>query len=230
MGLQREISKRHEVNLQRLNLDFTEKAKGNITEFKRLLEVAERRTSEQEARRAVEKRLYEEEIERVREEGNRRVEEVGKMADEINRQAKEEATRRAEERRVHNEEVERVKIEWNRREEEIFKRTEDTTKKAREAIAAALAGKEEAERRYANLMEEAEQMIGKAVEEATTRVEREWRIRQRTVIQNSGELPDSDADVEAVQDLVQIPTTGPSNRGMDVEQRVTLFPNFNRFF
>jgi hypothetical protein len=224
------MSKRHEVNLQRLNLDFAEKAKGNIREFKRLLEAAERRASEQEAQRAVEKGLYEEEIESVREEGNRRVEEVGKMANEINRQAKEEATRRAEERRVHNEEIERVKIEWNRREEEIFKRAEDTTKKAREAIAAALAGKEEAERRYANLMEEAGQKIGKAVEEATARVEREWRIRQRTVIQNSGELPDSDADVEAVQDLVQIPTTGPSNRGMDVEQRVTFSPNFNRFF
>jgi len=181
-----------------------EKGEEHIRELKRLLDAAERRTSEEKAQRAEEKRLYEEEIVRVREEGNQRVEEVSRMAKEITQQLKEEARRQTEERRVHNKEVERVKKEGNRQ-DEILKRAE-------EAIAAALAGKEEAERRSSNLMEKVEERIRKAVEEATMRVE---RLRQWEIIQNSDQVIDLDADVESVQDLVQIPTAGPSNRGMD---------------
>jgi len=43
-----------------------------------LLEIAERQTFEEKARRTEEKRFYKEEMVRVREEGNRRVEEVAK--------------------------------------------------------------------------------------------------------------------------------------------------------
>ena len=253
------------MKLQRSNIDFAEKAEEHIRKFKQLLEAAEQRTSEEKARRAEEKKLYEEEMVRVREEGDRRVEQVGKMAKEITQQVKEEASRRTEERRGHAEEVKRVREEGNRRVErisnmadeinrqvkeeatlraeersEILKRAEDATKKAQEAIAAALAGKEEAERRSAKLMEEAEAKIQKAVEEAMMRVEPR-KGNPRTERQWNSEVPDSDADIEAVQDLVQIPTAGSSNRGMDDEssleklpsrgmnQKVT-FSNFHSFF
>jgi hypothetical protein len=270
----REISKRYEVKLQRSNQDFAGKAEEYGKELKQLLDAAEQRTSEEKALRAKEKRFYEEEMVRVREEGKRRVEEVSKiaqqvkeeasrqaeerrghveeikrvrdegshrvervskMAEEIHRQQKEEATRRAEERRIHHEEIEKIKKEAHRREEEIFKRAEDATKKAQEAIAAALAGKEAAERQSANLMEEAGEKIRKAVEEAMVRVEQRKgnprTERQESVIRNS-EMLDSDADVEAVQELVQIPTAGPSNlakRHLRVEQKVT-FSDFQGFF
>ena len=83
-------------------------------------------------------------------------------------------------------------------------------KKAQEAIVAALAGKEEAERQSANLMEKVEQRSQKAVEEAMMRVEQQ---SQWKVIQNSVEVLDLDSDNEAVQDVVHIPTAKQSNRG-----------------
>ncbi|KAF8810359.1 hypothetical protein BYT27DRAFT_7209607 [Phlegmacium glaucopus] len=68
-------------------------------------------------------------------------------------------------------------------------------------------------------MEETEKRIRKAVEEVRIRVERQegnpHTERQQGVIRNSEEAPDSEADIEAVQNLVQVPTAGPSNRGMD---------------
>jgi hypothetical protein len=225
-----------------------------------LLEAAEQRSSEEKAQRAQEKIFYEEEIARVREEGNRRVEQVGKMAEEItqrvkeeasrqneerrrhvedikcvreegnrrvqqvanmaeeiSRQVKEEATRRAEERKNHNEEIERIKKEWNLREEEIFKRA-----KAQEGV---------------------EEKIRKAVEKAMMmegRNENPHTVSQYRSFQNAREEPDSDADVEIVQDLVEIPIAEASNRGMDepsrgmnqreqrVEQTVT-FSSFDSF-
>jgi hypothetical protein len=239
-----------------------------------LLDAAEQRTTEEKARRAEEKRSYEEEIvrvteegkrrveevnkmaqeiaqrvkdaarshveevKRVREEGNRRVQEVSGMAEEITRQVREEATRRAEERRIHNEELEKIKEEGNRREEEIFKRTEAATKKAQEAIATANAGKEEAVRQSANLMEEAEEKIRRAIEKAMTRMDpRKQNLteRQYKIIRNSEE-PNSDVDAEAVQNSF----AGPSNRAIHepsrdmnrrggVVQKVT-FSNFHGFY
>ena len=220
-------------------MDFAEKAEEHVRELRQLLEAAEHRTSEEMARRAQEKRFYEEEIERVREEGNRRVEEVGRMAEEIiqrvneaasqqaeerirhieeikrvreegnqrvgqvanmaeeiSRQVKEEATWRAEERKKHDEEIERIKKAWSRQEEEIFKRAEESNKKAEEEV---------------------EEKIRKAVEEAMMKVQQ--NRNPHTKIQNA-EVSDSDADVEIVEDLVDIRIAGPSNRG--VEQKVTF--------
>ncbi|KAF8806866.1 hypothetical protein BYT27DRAFT_7256879 [Phlegmacium glaucopus] len=141
------------------------------------------------------------------------------MVEEITRQVKEEATQRTEQRKAHIEEVERMKNKGHQCEEDIFKHAEEIKKRAQEAIAAALAGKEEAERRSTNLMEETEKRIQKAVEEVRIRVERQegnpHTKRQQRVIQNLEEAPDSEADIEAVQNLVWVPTAGPSNRGMD---------------
>ena len=121
------------------------------------------------------------------------------MAEEIHQQVNEEATQRAEEKRIHHEEIEKIKKEAHRREEEIFKRAEDATKKAQEAIAVALSGKEAAERQSANFMEEAGEKFRKAVEEAMVRVEQRKgdprTKRQDSVIRNSKEMLDSDADV-----------------------------------
>jgi hypothetical protein len=224
-----------------------EEGNQRVEEFGKMAEEITQQVKEEASRRTEESRAHIEEVKRIIEEGNRRVEQVARMAEWIKKQAKEEATRRAEERRVHSEEVERIKKEGSQREEEIFKRAEDATKTAQEAIAAALAGKEEAERRSTKLMEEAEK-IRKAVEEVTMRVEQQkgnpHTERQRRVIQNLEEVPDSDADIEAVQDLVQIPTAGSSSTGMEepslmehhlrdtnqgVKQKVT-FSNFNSFF
>ena len=198
------------------------------------------RVREEEGIRQIEQ--VKEEASRVREERNRVREEgkrVANMAERVNRQAKELATQQAEERRVLNEEVERLKQEGSRREDEVLKRAEDATKKAQEAIAAALAGKEEAEQRSTNLMEEVEERIRKAVEEAMMGVEqrkgnphteRQWRIMQNS------EVPDSDTDVEVVQHLVQIPTAVSSNRSTEEQVmnprvvQVTFPPNFNSFF
>lgn len=211
-----------------------EEGKRRVEEVSKMTKEIAQRLKEEASRRDEEKRSYVEEMKRVREEGSERVERVANMAEGINRQVKEEAMRRDEEKRIHNEEIERIKNEGNRREEEIFKRAEDATKKAQEAIAVALAGKEEAERRSANLMQEAEEKIQKAVEEAMMRVEQRkggggthTKI-QYTTTRNSEELPDSDVDVGVVEDLVRIPE--PSNRGIDargmdqrVEQKVTFF-------
>ena len=271
----REISKRYEVKLQWLNLEFTGKVEEYGKELKQLLDTAEQRTSEEKALRAKEKRFYKEEmvrvreegkwwveevgkiaqqvkeeasrqaeerkrhveeIKRVRDEGNHRVERVSKMAEEIHRQVNEEATRWAKERRIHHEEIEKIKKEAHWREEEIFKRAEDATKKAQEAIVVALAGKDVAEWQSANLMEEAGEKFWKAVEEAMVRVEQRKgnprTERQDSVIWNLEEMLDSDTDVEAVQELVQIPTAGPSNLAkhhLRVEQKVT-FSDFLCFF
>ena len=204
-------------------MDYAEKLDELTKEFKQLL--AEQRTSNEKARRAEEKVFYEEEVAKVRQEAKEQVEEVGKMvvkeitqhvaniAEEIKRQGKEEATRRAKER---SEEMEKSKKEWNQREEEILKRVENATKEAQEAIfAAALAGKVEAEQQSANLMKKAEEMIRQAMEKAMVRVERRKgdprSQREYTYVRNS----DSDADVEIVQNLVQVPIAGPLNRGID---------------
>ena len=100
----------------------------------------------------------------------------------------------------------------------------------------ALAGKEAAEQQSANLMEEAGEKFQKAEEEAMVRVEQRKgnprTKRQDSVIRNSEEMLDSDADVEAVQELVQIPTAGPSNLAkhhLRVEQKVT-FSDSQGFF
>ena len=213
-----------------------EEGKRGVEEVSKMTKEIAQRLKEEASRRDEEKRSYVEEIKRVREEGSERVEQVANMAKEINQQVMAEAIQRAEEKRIHNEEIERIKNEGNRREEEIFKHAEDATKKAQEAIALALAGKEEAERRSANLMQEAEEKIQKAVEEAMMRVERRkgkgnthTKI-QYTATRNSEELPDSDVDVEVVEDLVRTPIAEPSNRGIDArgmdqrdEQKVTFF-------
>ena len=112
--------------------------------------------------------------------------------------------------------MEKSKKEGNQREEEILKRVENATKEAQEAIfAAALAGKVEAEQQSANLMKKAEEMIRQAMEKAMVRVERRKgdprSQREYTYVRNS----DSDADVEIVQNLVQVPISGPPNRGID---------------
>jgi hypothetical protein len=206
-----------------------EEGKRRVEEVGKMADEIAQRVKEETSRRAEERRGYVEEVKRVREEGNQRVERVANMAQEINRHVKEEATRRAEE-------LEKVKNERNRREEEIFKRAEDATQKAQEAIAAALAGKVEAERHSANLMEEAEEKIRKAVEDAVTRMDRQKENhrteRQHRIIRNLEEMPDSDADVEAIQNIVRIPIAGPSNRGIReplggmnqrVGQKVTFF-------
>ena len=67
-------------------------------------------------------------------------------------------------------------------------------------------------------MEEAEERIRKAVEEATSRVEgrkESPRTKRSRVVQRSEEVLDSDAEIEVVQDLVRIPTAVPLNGGMD---------------
>jgi hypothetical protein len=120
------------VKLQRSNQDFTEKAEEYVRELKQLLEAAEQRTSEEKDRRAKDKRLYEDEIVRVREEGKRGLEEVGKMTEEMSQRLKEEASQRAEERRVHVKDIERVREEGNRRVERVSNMAEEIHRQVKE--------------------------------------------------------------------------------------------------
>lgn len=104
-------------------------AEEQAREFKQMLE---KQTSKEEARRVEETRLYEEEIIKVREEANRRVEEVSKMAKEIAQRVEEEARQRAEEKRLHEEEIIRVREEANWRVEEVGKMAEEIAQRVEE--------------------------------------------------------------------------------------------------
>jgi hypothetical protein len=159
-------------------MDFAEKAEEQAREFKRMLE---QQTSEEEARRAKEKRLYEEEIIKVREEANRRVEEVSKMAKEIGQRVEEEARRRAEEKRHHEEEIIRLREEANRRVEEVGKMAEETAQRVEEEASRRAEEKRlheeevrmlrENEDEHVNRFHRIAQQISKRAEEATAKVQ-----------------------------------------------------------
>jgi hypothetical protein len=166
------MSKRYE-KLQRSNMDFAEKAEEQAREFKQMLE---QQTSEERARRAEEKRLYEEEIIKVRAEANRRVEEVGKIAEEIAQRVEEEARRRAEEKRLHEEEILRIREEANRRVEEEASRAEEKRLHEEEIIRV----REDAHRRVEEVGKMAEETAQRVEEEARRRVE-EKRLHEEEV-------------------------------------------------
>jgi hypothetical protein len=159
------------------------------------LQEANQQTANEANRRVEEQRRYEGEIQRIRGEASRQLEELTRRAEELHQHTQEEARQRVEERKVHEEEKEKAKDEENRRIEAIFSRTERIVQEAQEAVAAANASRDKAER-------ESEVKIRKAIEEAMVLEREKGYVGHERQLRGNADLEDED-DVEAVQKLVQ---------------------------
>jgi hypothetical protein len=120
----------------------------------------------------------------------------------------EEARQRVEERKVHEEEKEKAKDEENRRIEAIFNRTEKITQEAQEAVAAANASRDKAER-------ESEAKIRKAIEEAMVLEREKGYVGHGRQLRGNADSEDEDAVQMLVQAQISIREDVDNDMGLN---------------